>query len=84
MGWWGKKQLNSEEYEKLVRRVLMLETQLTQQEMLLKSLRGIVSRKLYGGATQEQNQTIKYNDGFDHLRTNGEPKPNPLESPHGL
>ncbi|MBA7709099.1 hypothetical protein ES703_118009 [subsurface metagenome] len=67
----NKKPLNSEEYEKLSKRITDVEAFLVKLESKFMSLRGLIHRKFTGdveGAEKEEKETSKSIDGLDSLR----------------
>jgi len=72
---WQKKNLRTEEYEILIKRIITLEAENDRFRNLIEnlrssvsSLRGIVNRKLGGKDFVEEPSPSGINDGFDELR----------------
>ena len=55
----GKKSMNSEEYEKLAKRITDLESELNKFIVKFMSLRGLVHRKKFDDVEEESQQEIK-------------------------
>ena len=81
---WHKKKLTSDEYEKLIKRIITLEADVERVRNILDnlgssvaSLRGIFNRKIGGkDVTLEEEQPRGIDDGFNDLRKlNKESKP---------
>ena len=73
---WHKKRLTSDEYEKIIRRVIGLEADMDRVKALfdnlrtsVSSLRGIFNRKIGGGDDRDDSTTPSgIDDGFNELR----------------
>jgi len=73
---WQKKRLNSDEFEDLTKRIIVLEADLSRVRNILdstgsnlSSLRGIVNRKLGGKVDPvDEEQPRGIDDGFNELR----------------
>ena len=61
-------QLNSEEYEKISKRLTEVESETDRVAMALLSIRGLIHRKYPGHATADKTETIKNTDGLNELR----------------
>ncbi|MBA7662232.1 hypothetical protein ES703_70258 [subsurface metagenome] len=60
--------MNSNEYEKLAKRITDLEINLTKLESKFMSLRGLIHRKFTGDIEGTEKETSKSQDGLDSLR----------------
>ncbi len=67
MGFFGKKKLNSEEYEKLSKRITDIETTIDKLHSSFMSLRGLIHRKSTGDIELETSEKA-IDDGLDSLR----------------
>ena len=63
-----KKPMNSEEYEKLAKRIVDLETELTKLSSSFLSLRGLIHRKATGDIEIPGKEKTINPDGLDELR----------------
>lgn len=70
---WFKKRINSDEYEKLAKRITDVETLIDKLHSSFMSLRGLIHRKATGDFELEKNTGKKtpgqIDDGLDELRT---------------
>jgi len=63
--------MNSDEYEKLAKRITNIETEITKLASQFMSLRGLIHRKFTGdieAAESTEKETSKSIDGLDQLR----------------
>lgn len=75
MFWSKNKQLNSIEYIQISKEIIVLTARLEAQEQLVKSLRGLVNRKIGydGNDPQEKNEKQTNLNGTVFLSPNGTP-----------
>jgi len=62
VGLFSSKQLESKEYVKLNTEIALLKTEVEQIKALMKNLRGLVNRKLYGEGEEEGESSPKRKD----------------------
>ena len=71
MGFFGSKRMNSEEYEKLMKRITDIESTQDKLHSAFMSLRGLIHRKATGDITLEpddEKKKVPFDDGLNSLR----------------